>query len=97
MTLDQVVIQLNQEHDYNYFTTSLEAAKRHRENEGEWVIARFQNKYNWKDFTSFQVTLYETIPVGWPLSDVAKRLNCSMEELDIIACYTNRKWHHLVY
>lgn len=97
MTLKTVVEILNRNGTHNNFKLTELAAKRSAPHDDRtWVVVRFHNtKGNWKDFTTYRVELYEAIPHGWPLSDVACRLGCHEEELRIVAQRINGKWHPL--
>lgn len=92
MTLKQVVKSLNEENVDNSFKLSELAAKRDGSRDG-YCVVEFTNSTNWCDFTSCLVTLYECIPAGWPLSDVARRLGCSVDDLRIVARRVCGKWH----
>jgi len=92
--LKQVVKMLNRQHIDNDFKLTELAAKRSADKNRDAVVVRFVNQYPWKDFTPGRVVLYEALPVGWPLSNMAERLNCSIDELRIISHYNSltRKW-----
>lgn len=89
INLKKFVKKLNQEDTDNCFKLSLLAAKRSIDKTQNWVIVRFTNKNHWGDFWEGRVTLYEALPINWPLENMAKRLNCSVEELEIVQQYNS--------
>ena len=97
MTLKQIVELLNRQHVDNDFKLSELAAKRSADKSRDGVIVRYQNSSAWKDFTPNRVELYEALPVGWPLADVARRLDCSPGDLEIVAQYSalTGKWRSI--
>ena len=78
MTLKKQIVELNRQHIDNDFKVSLLAAKRSADKNRDSVVVRvrYQN-----------VELYEALPAGWPLADVARRLglDCSTSDLEIVA------------
>ena len=94
MTLKELVKQLNRENIDNNFQLSEREAKRLAPANINGAIVRFVNSVNWYDFTPGRVELYEWIPEGYPLSEVARRLDCSVEDIEIVAVYnaTTKTW-----
>lgn len=87
MKLKQIVNNLNTQSENNNFKLTELTAKRSRQDDREWIVVRFCNSGNWKDFAPGRVELFEALPPGWPIKDVAQRLNCSIDDIKIIARY----------
>ena len=91
-TLREIVQRLNNSDDTSDFKLTELSAKRSCQN-GNWAIVWFRNsRRDWSDFSRGLVELYEAIPAGYPLSDVAERLGCSVIDLQIIARKSAGKW-----
>jgi hypothetical protein len=102
MDLKQMVKKINSvEHEDNNFKMTLLSAKRsiNRPNE-DWVIVKFTNHHNWRDFTPGMVTLYEALPKDYPTTSMAERLGlygmeeCNTKELTVVSRYSGltHKW-----
>ena len=89
MTMSELIKKLNEENDTNSFTLSERAAKRQRRTNQPWIIARFQPCGDWKGFRlrGGEIAIYEALPPGWPLRDMAERLNADLDQIGVVSIY----------
>lgn len=96
MFLEEIIARLNDEHIDNDFHSEVEDARKSRPEHDlrNWVIVRFYNRRtSWRGMPPGSVMLYEALPAGWPLDDVARRLGCKVTELMIVENYIGKgRW-----